>query len=187
MNVTYYLKDIDGLTIPEQANSTDAGYDIIATTSPRFVGIPGCEGSWISIDYIEYETNLYFVPEVHKEYGATIFDSVSYTNFHTDLRPRSSISKYNLVLCNSVGLVDRGYHNQVLVRFKYIMQPMDIWYPKQEQFLVIPNMNKIYQRGDRICQMLARETHEITFDRVKELPGVNRGGGFGTTELKKAA
>ena len=72
-------------------------------------------GFYRSIDYIEYETNLYTHPAT--EAIESCQTSYSIYNCHTDLRPRSSISKYNIVLANSVGLIDRGYRNQILVRF----------------------------------------------------------------------
>ena len=110
MKSKYYIKNVEGLVLPKRANETDAGYDVIATSDPKIVGDPLNGPSYRRIDYIEYETNLYIAPT---------------GKFHTDLRPRSSISKYNLVLANSIGLIDRGYRNQVLVRFKYIWNPED--------------------------------------------------------------
>ena len=98
-----YIKNIEGLTIPKKATKVDdkgksvetnaAGYDIVATSEPKIVGIEGkYKNSWKSTDFIEYETNLYIAPSV--------------LDIHTFIFPRSSISKYNLVLANSIGLID---------------------------------------------------------------------------------
>lgn len=186
MNVKYYLKKVDGLITPNRANETDAGYDVIATSEPKIVGkqpIVGVSGAYLSIDYIEFETNLYFVPVSPTIDGVGPFKvGVETFNYHTDMRPRSSISKYNLVLANSIGLIDRGYHNQVLARFKYIWQPTDYRvYIGESAVTGVPDMSKVYKKGDKICQVLPMVTHNIEFVMVDELPGSNRGGGFGST------
>lgn len=166
MNVKYYIKNVNNLIIPKRANESDAGYDVIATSNPNIVGDPLNGPSYRRIDYIEYETNLYIAPT---------------GKFHTDLRPRSSISKYNLVLANSVGLIDRGYRNQVLVRFKYIWNPED-YSISGDIILGTPNLTKIYNKGDKICQLVPMETHDIDFRVMEYLDGEDRGGGFGSTD-----
>jgi hypothetical protein len=119
-----------------------------------------------------------------------------YEYFHTDLRPRSSISKYNLVLANSVGLIDREYKQQVLCRFKYIWQPEDMWWGgkltthdgqefNRKTIFAKPNLDRIYKKGDKIAQLVTTQTHDIDFEIVPELPGEDRGGGFGSTDVKK--
>ena len=201
MKIKYYLKNVDGLITPKRANETDAGYDITATSGPKIVGArvhphsTGGEEQYHSIDYIEYETNLYFVPDKGMniehtrtlENGVPNFDPVA-ANFHTDLRPRSSISsKTNFVLANSIGLIDRGYHNQVLVRFKYIWQPSDFRIAGFESFLKVvgvPNFFQMYQKGDKIAQIIPTMTHDIDFQLIEFLPGEDRGGGFGSTDKK---
>lgn len=165
MKIKYYIKNVEGLVLPKRANETDAGYDVIATSDPKIVGDPLNGPSYRRIDYIEYETNLYIAPT---------------GKFHTDLRPRSSISKYNLVLANSIGLIDRGYRNQVLVRFKYIWNPED-YSISGDIILGAPNLNKIYNKGDKICQLVPMETHDIEFHKVDILDNNDRGGGFGST------
>jgi dUTPase len=204
MKVKYYLKKVDGLTVPMRANPHDAGYDITATSDPIIVGAKPPESNvFASVHYIEYETNLYFVPESpdFKFEGSTVkfadFQTLGYigANFHTDVRPRSSISsKTNLVLANSIGLIDRGYMNQVLIRFRYVWQPEDLlvtitsdMIPTGDQAIVARRLNgtvnpeRLYKKGDRIAQMLPVQTHDIEFELVDELPGIDRGGGFGST------
>lgn len=171
MKAKYYIKNLDGLAIPFRANESDAGYDVIATSEPKIVGDPLNGPTYKRIDYIEYETNLYIAPE---------------GKFHTDLRPRSSISKYNLVLANSIGLIDKGYRNQILVRFKYIWQPED-YSISGELLLATPNLKQIYKKGDKICQLVPVETHDIEFVKVDYLDGNDRGGGFGSTDKPKPA
>ena len=194
MKVKYYIKNVEGLVIPKRANSSDAGYDVVATSPANIVGETwsGRDG-WTyykRIDYVEYQTNLYIAPDKPVEFDSTT--GFAFSNFLTDLRPRSSISKYNLVLANSVGLIDRGYKNQILVRFKYIWQPEDfrvmdsMWQPEAYRttdsgMIGSPNSRKIYNCGDKICQLLPVLTHDIEFQVMEYLDGDDRGGGFGST------
>ena len=182
MKFKYYIKNVDGLFIPKRANETDAGYDVVSTSPANIVGQTWNSSSgktyYKRIDYIEYETNLYTHPAT--EAIESCQTSYSIYNCHTDLRPRSSISKYNIVLANSVGLIDRGYRNQILVRFKYIWQPED-YSIIDDLMLGVPNLSKLYNMGDKICQLLPMETHDIEFHKVDILDNNDRGGGFGST------
>lgn len=180
MKVKYYIKDVYGMALPKRANETDAGYDLIATSDPKIVGeaTADVKDAYNRVYYIEYETNLYIVP------SQSVVPFNGAVNFHTDMRPRSSISKYNLVLANSIGLIDRGYQNQILARFKYMWQPEDMWWGAdvvKKRIYASINMDKIYKKGDKIAQLLPMVTHDIEFEVVSELPGADRGGGFGST------
>lgn len=159
------------ITLPVRASEVAAGYDIVATSDPKIVGEQ--EGSvWKRIDYIEYETNLYIAPE-----------SIT---FHTLIHPRSSISKYNLVLANSIGLVDNDYRGMVICRFKYIWQPEDLKYPFPSGILGNVNYNKIYKKGDTIAQLVVEPTVMVDFELVDDLTKTKRGeGAFGSTDKAK--
>jgi len=189
MNIQYYIKNVEGLILPKRANSTDAGYDVIATTVPIIKGTELRDesghslGLWSRVDYVEYGTNLYIVPDNRKTVRhSEVMDTQP---VHTDLRPRSSISsKTNFVLANSVGLIDRGYHDQVMVRFKYIFQPID--FVLRDGYVVgRVDPSKMYKKGDAIAQILPMLTNDINFNVVDVLPGDDRGGGFGSTDKKK--
>lgn len=182
-----YVKKVEGITLPEKGSELAAGYDIVATSDPKIVGknqmvVPIPEGGEVScydaIDYIEYETNLYIAPQ-----------SLS---VHTLIHPRSSISKYNLVLANSIGLIDNDYRGHVLCRFKYVWQPED-YKPRMndsnDQYAFpfdlkgFPNMEKIYKKGDKIAQLVAEPTVQIEWELVDDLTKTLRGeGGFGSTD-----
>lgn len=85
-----------------------------------------------------------------------------------DFRPRSSVWKTGMVLCNSCGTVDRGYTGEVCAFFYHVM----------------PNMPK-YEPGDRVAQMKIGFTVPIEFVEVEELDETERGdGGFGSTGKK---
>ena len=82
-----------------------------------------------------------------------------------DFRPRSSVWKTGMVLCNSCGTVDRGYTGEVCAFFYHVM----------------PDMPK-YEPGDRVAQMKIGFTVPIEFVEVEELDDTDRGdGGFGST------
>lgn len=190
---TIQVKKGEGVELPKHGSEHSAGYDITAISDPEIVGTktvwPDNTISWTNIDYIEYKTGLYIAPQ-------------SDMQIHTLIHPRSSISKYNLVLANSIGLIDNDYRGQILCRFKYVWQPEDykiivdsdlgidnsvkvISDEKCEfKFSMIGkvNMNKIYKKGDKIAQLVGEITHALKFEFVEELGTTARGeGGFGHT------
>ena len=196
MKIKYFLKKVDNLMLPARANETDAGFDVTATSEPKVVGVETNSdrhqyiraGKWSSISYVEYETNLYFVPDVATTPSNRFSGALDVHHVHTDLRPRSSISsKTNFVLANSVGLIDRGYQNQVLVRFRYVWQPCELTLGPDGHFYGTPTEGKMYKKGDAIAQLLPMLTHDMDFEVVDALPGEDRGGGFGSTDAKKVA
>lgn len=127
--------------IPTQATSTDAGYDLVAIDDGKID-----EGN----NYIQYRTGIAIEPPV---------------GYHTEIFPRSSISKTNLVLANSIGLVDEGYRGELLFRFKQIT-------------IDKPS----YKKGDKIGQLVVRKTIRAAFEEVQELGSSDRGtGGFGSS------
>ena len=86
--------------------------------------------------YIEYKTGIAIQPP---------------KGHHTELFPRSSISKYNLLLCNSIGLIDEGYTGEIILRFKIIGDLSDL------SKLTTKNFN-FYKKGDKIGQIVIRKT-----------------------------
>ena len=126
--------------IPSYAKDGDAGLDLTAIS--------------LKMDpkgFTEYGTGLSFeIPEGHV---GLIF-------------PRSSISKINMNLTNSVGVVDSHYRGEVRFRFK----------PSGAG-------NGIYEVGDRVGQMIIMPYPEIEFEEVEELDETDRGeGGFGSSD-----
>jgi dUTP pyrophosphatase len=80
--------------------------------------------------------------------------------------PRSSIRKYELILSNSVGVIDSGYRGEIQATFK------------KENGLD----SLAYKVGDRICQIMIIPHPIIEFEEVNELNNTDRGqGGFGST------
>ena len=197
-----YIRDSPAIKIPTQAHpGEDAAYDIVATTPPIIYG-DSIESLlynaklWKRVIFIEYGTNLYVAPEDEQTKAPVNFNvdasgalcGVEWetigVRYHTQLFPRSSISKYNLVLANSVGTIDNGYRDQIFCRFKYLFQPEDMVLLQEDRLRLYGRVNNdhLYQAGDKIIQIKACANTEINFERVKELPPSSRKfGGFGSS------
>jgi dUTP pyrophosphatase len=122
--------------LPAKMNSSDAGFDCYA------VEINETE------DFLEY--NLGFQVEIPQ-------------GFFGLLVARSSITKYDLMVKNSVGIIDAGYRGDVKLRTKKFGE-------------------KIYNVGERVCQLLILPVPEFSFVEVDQLDTENdRLGGFGST------
>jgi len=128
--------------IPKYAKNGDAGMDLTAIE----VGFTD--------DYVSYKTGLAF--EIPEGYVGLLF-------------PRSSNSKKDLLLTNSVGVIDSGYRGEIEFRFKPILNG------KTENIL-------LYNVGDRVGQIMILPYPEIEFIESQELSSTERGdGGFGST------
>ena len=169
--MTEKLKVSNLAAILNPAKKNDSGYDIIASSDPIIHGLKTHDKSdsdYYCIDYIEYDTNLIIDPP---------------SNLHTYIFPRSSISNYNLSLANSIGLIDNGYRGTLKLRFKYIVQPIDLTSSWGKLSLSV-NRNKIYKKGDKIGQLVFAQIICPEIDLVEAVSATERGdGGFGSTGL----
>lgn len=87
--------------------------------------------------------------------------------FYGDLRPRSSVRKYGLIMCNSCGVIDCGYRGEVQVSFyRSWIEP-----------------THVYRVGDRIAQLIITRIPDVALEVVPSLSdNTDRGqGGFGST------
>lgn len=176
-----------------QATEKSVGFDIKAIEEPTFSGreVAGKPGYYHSLNYIEYNTGVKVKPE----------DTNNEDDYYTLLLPRSSVSKYNLVLANSVGLIDTDYTGNLIFRFKYLFQPEDLEIlserifnpasfcettPKFKQSIIGSiNFEKIYKKGDFIGQLMFGKTIQSEFDKVLFLAETKRGAGaFGHSDTK---
>jgi len=178
-NDTYQSVD----TLPKKATDRATGFDVIVTSDPEIVGEQYDNGTYKRVDYIQYKTNLKLAVQKDRQ-----FSNFGYNDLDYDILafPRSSVSKYNLVLANSVGLIDADYRGEVLLRFKYQWQPED--YKIRTDNLLEGNVNttKLYNKGDKVCQLKITKVENIEFILVDELDSTDRGeGGFGSTDVKK--
>ena len=86
--------------------------------------------------------------------------------------PRSSNSKKDLILANSVGILDSTYRGELKLRFKKCYQP------------VIYGLvaRTVYNVGDKVGQIMILPYPQINFTEVDSLSETERGdGGFGST------
>ena len=117
----------------------------------------------------------------YDEYGNVVFGtgiSIQLPDgYYADLRPRSSISKYDLVLANSVGTIDSDYRGELILKFKPTLRKStwnDGVYETDEV--------KEYEIGDRIAQLVILPYPKVSFVEVDDLSDTERGtGGFGST------
>ena len=93
--------------------------------------------------------------------------------YYADLRPRSSISKYDLVLANSVGTIDSDYRGELILKFK-----PSVYFGVNRG----DDDGVMYDVGDRIAQLVILPYPKVSFVEVDELSDTERGtGGFGST------
>jgi dUTPase len=177
-NETYQSTD----NLPKKGTDRATGFDVVVTSDPEIVGDQYENGTYKRIDYIQYKTNLKLAVLKDRQ-----FSNFGYTDLDYDILafPRSSVSKYNLVLANCIGLIDADYRGEVLLRFKYIWQPEDYLVRIDKLLEGYVNFTKLYNKGDKVCQLKVTKVENVEFVLVDELDSTNRGdGGFGSTDTK---
>ena len=177
-NDTYQSVD----NLPKKGTDRATGFDVIVTSDPEIIGEIYENGVYKRVDYIQYKTNLKLA--VQKE---RVFSNFGYTDLDYDILafPRSSISKYNLTLANCIGLIDADYRGEVLLRFKYQWQPEDYKIRTDNLLEGRVNFTKLYNKGDKVCQLKVTKLENVEFVLVDELDSTTRGeGGFGSTDNK---
>lgn len=122
--------------IPKYSKPGDAGMDITAVDVE------------ITEKYVECKSGLALeIPEGHV---CLLF-------------PRSSITKKDMMLKNSVGVLDSGYRGELVFRFQKTGQD-------------------IYEKGEKVGQILILPYPQVEVQEVSELSESERGtGGFGST------
>jgi dUTP pyrophosphatase len=138
--ITTKFKKLDPNTpTPKYAQKGDAGIDLVAMSVTH------------TEDYIEYGLGLAL--EIADGYAGFLF-------------PRSSLSKYDLSLCNHVGIADSKFRGEIKARFKVTKK----------------DNPKIYNVGDRVCQLVVMPFPFNNMEEVEELSSTERGtGGWGST------
>lgn len=125
--------------LPHYAKDGDAGMDLTAVSIE------------VTQAYIEYGTGLAL--EIPTGHVGLLF-------------PRSSVSKYDLALANSVGVVDSGYRGEVKLRFKRTSNTDAM----------------VYGPGDKVGQLMIMPYPKVVVEEVESLDESERGeGGFGSS------
>lgn len=141
--------------IPSYAKDGDAGMDLTAVSK-----------TYDENGNVVYSVGLAF--EIPKGYVGLLF-------------PRSSNAKKDLLLSNSVGVLDSGYRGEVLFKYKPTFR-----YDTDENgiynFEGVIWDGEQYNVGDRIGQLIVLPYPEIVIEEVDELSDSERGsGGYGST------
>lgn len=126
--------------IPKYSKPGDAGMDLVATSKfyDDFDNV--CYGTGLAIEIPEGHVGLLF--------------------------PRSSISKTDLTLRNSVGVIDSGYRGEITFKFNNILM----------------SSCEPYNVKERIGQLIIMPYPTIEFEEVEELSTTERGvQGFGSS------
>ena len=147
----------------------DVGFDIKSIKDPEIKGSKYIDGLYSNIEYIEYDTGV-CLDTIQRNSEEDIFTLVF---------PRSSISKKNLILANSIGLIDPEWRDSIKCRFKYIAQPEDYIFIESKCYIRL-NFEKIYKLGDKICQLVFCKKENVDIQYVEQLVETGRGG-FGST------
>lgn len=128
--------------LPSYAKHGDACFDLTAVNIHN------------EYKYIEYGTGLAF--EIPEGYVGLIF-------------PRSSVTDKDLMLKNSVGIIDSGYRGEI--KFRFAETKDSSWHSVE-----------IYEVGDRVGQMMILPIPTVEFEEVDELSDTERGsGGYGSS------
>lgn len=154
----------EGAVLPSREEGS-SGYDLVATKITM-----DCS------EYIEYGTGIHVeIPE----------------GYEGQLRARSSVSKYNLVLANGVGTIDSSYRGEIRARFKKIIPVApsgdipgntvnDVEIDEEGQFIAT-----IYVPGDKVAQLVIAPValpKLLSVWSLDDLTRTERGsGGFGST------
>ena len=131
-------KIFSNAVVPSYPKLGDAGMDLTAISLEK-------NGA-----YYEYGTGLAI--ELPLGYVGLVF-------------PRSSISKTDHYLRNSVGVIDAGYRGEIKIRMS------------------VPFLGGVeYKVGDRVAQLVIMKLPWVNIEQVDELSETDRGeGGFGST------
>lgn len=128
--------------LPTKAHDTDAGYDLYAHSI-----------SYDDDGNVVYGCGIAF--EIPKGYVGLVF-------------PRSSNAEKDLLLSNSVGVVDSGFRGEVSFKFK-------MFYPHVEHSGFMHNASKDYGIKERIGQIVIMPYPEIEFVESDSLSDSDRG------------
>lgn len=158
----------ENAVIPAYAHPTDAGLDLTAVSKK-------IEPNGV----VTYGTGI--AVEIPNGYVGLVF-------------PRSSNCKKDLLLTNSVGVIDSGYRGEIML--KYMPCAFNFIAPFKTRLRVFLFGTKWchhniamyrghgteYQVGDRVGQLIIIPYPKVQFEEVAELSDSDRGnGGYGST------
>jgi dUTPase len=161
-NIEPALKFSSWRPAPTKANPTDTCWDLVATSVTH------------TDKYVEYGTSLRTeIPE----------------GLWGDVRARSSIRNYDLVMCNSTAVIDNPYRGEWKVCFKivrHVRPGIKGWWDRLRNLFTAP---KLYNVGDKIAQVyFPQQGADVIWTRVNTVSmDTERGdGGFGSSDALKS-
>jgi len=129
----------ENAVIPKYAHHGDAAVDLVAVRRWEDDASNMCYGTGLAVEIPEGHVGLLF--------------------------PRSSVSKTNLRLCNSVGVIDSGYRGEIMLKFD------------RRGFV-----DNTYDVGDRVGQLMIVPIPSVEYVEVDDLnASVRNTGGFGSS------
>jgi len=153
-----YKKLSPNAQIPYRKHNVDAGFDLTATRIEE------------TDKYIEYGTDLAF--EIPEGYVGLLF-------------PRSSLTKMDLMLKNSVGVIDASYRGEVRFRFwKTIPEykNIEVWNDNVKMNVTTSIEAEKYKIGERCGQIVFLELPMIELEESDILSDTERGtDGYGSS------
>jgi dUTP pyrophosphatase len=159
-------KLVGNAKLPSKAHDNDACFDMWAISKKE------------TEDYIQYGTGI--AMEIPDGWVGLIF-------------PRSSVTKEDLMLKNSVGVIDAGFRGEISFRFSKVVN--NTWKHSTRTRSTVGGSTKtiidisttdrplkIYQTGDKIGQIMFIKLPKVTLEEVDELADSTRGeGGYGSS------
>jgi dUTP pyrophosphatase len=146
-----FKKLVEEAKTPLKIHDVDAGFDLYAISIEK------------NMNYIEYRTGIAF--EIPEGYVGLTFS-------------RSSVTNKDLILKNSVGVIDSSYRNDIRFRF---YDTNAITYNMNDVKTII-NSDNIYTIGERIGQIVFLELPKVELVESDELSETIRGtNGYGST------
>lgn len=99
--------------------------------------------------------------------------------------PRSSISKTDLMMANSVALLDNDFRGETIIKFKNKTMPNIAPHVQLNLVEGVITLTNEYEVGEKIAQLMFLPVPVIEWEEVKELSITGRGdGAFGSTDKK---
>jgi len=148
---------------PYKKYEVDAGFDLYTTRRKT------------TDKYIEYGTDIAF--EIPEGYVGLLF-------------PRSSITKMDFILKNSVGVIDASYRGEIVFRFSNNFSELAENYTHEGQYIIDFKTQLLrkpdqFEVGERCGQIVFLEIPKITLLETNGLSETIRGSnGFGHTGRK---
>jgi dUTP pyrophosphatase len=154
MHRIHFKKLVPEAVEPERVHDNDAGFDMVAISKKE------------TDRYIQYGTGI--AMEIPDGMVGLIF-------------PRSSVTKKQLMLKNSVGVIDAGYRGEISFRFQKTIKPKT--YSSGIGVESFTESVDDYKIGDKIGQIIFQTLPDVVLLETDELEDTERGeGGYGSTD-----